>query len=137
MGKPVFEDVFVFSGRRNRQSYVIYVLSIAALMVLFALLLAAMLPDMMRFNQFGHGYMMADINPGTFIIFAVIAVPVTISIWAVAAQRCRDFGWTGWAVLITLIPYLGALFGLALMFIPGTQGENRYGPDPLRRPDPV
>jgi uncharacterized membrane protein YhaH (DUF805 family) len=52
---------------------------------------------------------------------------------AVYTQRCRDFGWSGWAVLIMLVPVVGILFYLALFFIPGTHGPNRYGPDPLER----
>jgi len=52
-----------------------------------------------------------------------------VSSWEVAAPRCRDFGWTGWAALITIVPYLGWAFALALYFIPGTLGYNRYGPD--------
>jgi hypothetical protein len=34
-------------------------------------------------------------------------------------------------LLITLIPYVGWLFSIAIMFVPGTQGPNRYGLDPL------
>ena len=47
------------------------------------------------------------------------------------AQRCRDFGWTGWAALLCLLPYGGMAFTFALAFIPGTDGPNRYGPAPF------
>lgn len=66
-----------------------------------------------------------------FIAAALLFVPVTVSSWAVGGQRCRDFGWTGWAVLLTMIPYIGLLFAVALMVIPGTVGDNRYGADLL------
>ena len=59
---------------------------------------------------------------------AILAVPMTI----VSAQKCRDFGWTGWAVLLGFIPYLNLIFFLAILLVPGNKGSNRYGADPLR-----
>ncbi|MGC8469666.1 MAG: DUF805 domain-containing protein, partial [Acetobacteraceae bacterium] len=61
----------------------------------------------------------------------LVMIPLAVSGWAVMGQRCRDFGWTGWAVLITLIPFIGGLFAIALLFIPGDEGTNRYGPSPI------
>ena len=37
----------------------------------------------------------------------------------------------GRAILLTLISYLGWIFALIILFIPGTAGSNRYGPDPV------
>lgn len=71
--------------------------------------------------------------PG-WIPFALLAIGV--SLVAVTTQRCRDFGWTGWAVLTLAIPLINFLFGLALILVPGDRGDNRYGPDPLRQDDP-
>ena len=73
---------------------------------------------------------------GVFVIVGLVCLPLFVSSWALGSQRCRDFGWTGWAMLLTLIPYVGWIFAVAIMFIPGTLGPNRYGPDPLGgRPD--
>ncbi|TVO69434.1 DUF805 domain-containing protein [Denitromonas ohlonensis] len=44
--------------------------------------------------------------------------------------RCHDFDWRGWWVLITAIPYVGGLFSLLLMFLPGSKGDNNFGPQP-------
>ena len=44
--------------------------------------------------------------------------------------RCHDFDWRGWWVLITAIPYVGALFSLLLMFFPGSKDDNTYGARP-------
>jgi uncharacterized membrane protein YhaH (DUF805 family) len=41
-------------------------------------------------------------------------------------QRTHDMGWSGWAALLTLIP----LVALVWVFMPGTQGDNRFGPPP-------
>ena len=106
MSKPVFEDIFTFSGRRNRKSYLFYLLTL----ICFVLIVA---------------FMSTLLGIWLYLLF----VPLSISALAVAAQRCRDFGWTGWAVLISLIPYLGGLFSLVIIFVPGTVGQNRYGTD--------
>ena len=105
MSKPVLQDIFKFNGRRNRKSYFLYLLLyiIAWAGVVFIAVL-------------------------TYVGW-ILVIPLIISGWAVAAQRCRDFGWTGWAALIALIPYVGFLFSLAILFVPGNVGANRYGQD--------
>ena len=67
------------------------------------------------------------------VVAGIFSLVCTVSGWAVGSQRCRDFGWTGWAMLITLVPYVGWFFSIAIIFIPGTLGPNRYGSDPLER----
>ncbi len=75
----------------------------------------------------------AEKTPGIlgFLAYMVVYLAMIASGLFVAAQRCRDFGWTGWAALVILAPIVGWVFALALFFIPGTRGPNRYGPDPV------
>ncbi|MBS4044948.1 MAG: DUF805 domain-containing protein [Alphaproteobacteria bacterium] len=119
MSKPVFSDLFRLSGRRNRKSYFMFLIAVVAVQV--------------GLTVIGGVVSASDVLVGVVLLaHFMLAIPFAI----VAAQRCRDFGWTGWAVLIALIPIVGAIFGLAIIFIPGTLGPNRYGPDPLG-PEPV
>ncbi len=57
------------------------------------------------------------------------------SLWplfAAGAKRCHDRGRSGWFQLIYLIPFFGGLFMfIYLGFLKGTDGPNRFGPDPL------
>ena len=118
MSKPAFEDIFAFSGRRNRKSYILYMIGMVALAVVvygIAALLAA-----------------ATHVCAILVLAWLVMIPLAISGWAVMSQRCRDFGWSGWAVLITLIPFIGGLFAIALLFIPGDEGTNRYGPTQIQ-----
>ena len=115
MSKPVFEDLFSFEGRRNRKSYIYYALTMTAVSIVLGLVLVPI--------AVGTG--------GIGMILFVLFLPILVSSWAVGSQRCRDFGWSGWAILIAMIPYIGVLFALAILFIPGNQGDNRYGPNPL------
>ena len=105
MSKPALQDIFKFTGRRNRKSYFIYLI---LYVVAWAIVISV-------------GFV-------TYVGW-VLVIPLVISCWAVAAQRCRDFGWTGWAALLALLPYVGFLFSLAILFVPGNVGANRYGRD--------
>jgi uncharacterized membrane protein YhaH (DUF805 family) len=123
MSKPVFEDLFKFSGRRNRQSYILLLL--AQIVALIGLSVAAMIAVFVidQFAPLGYLVMLA-------VLVGFIAV--CVSGWANGSQRIRDFGHSGVWILATLVPYVGFLVSLAIIFIPGTQGDNRYGPDQLK-----
>jgi uncharacterized membrane protein YhaH (DUF805 family) len=115
MSKPVFSDLFSFSGRRNRQSYIyLQLASIATMLVGLAVIagIAVVAPTL-----------------GAILGFAGIvgAIAVFVINWAAASQRIRDFGHSGVWALVMLIPYVGFAFSLALWFVPSTEGENRYG----------
>lgn len=119
MSKPVFQDVFKFSGRRNRQSYIYMLLAqIAALIGLSAVALFAVA-------------IMASAAPLSYLLLATSLagfVAVGVSGWATGSQRIRDFGYSGVWILLVLVPYVGWLVSLAIMFVPSTSGENKYGP---------
>jgi uncharacterized membrane protein YhaH (DUF805 family) len=59
---------------------------------------------------------------------------IAFVIWGlrVSVLRLHDFNRSGWWLLLTLIPYLGALVNIALMVWPGHAEENDYGPKPKR-----
>lgn len=132
MSKPVFEKIFTFSGRRNRLSYNLYTLLVFVPLGI-VLLLAAISLGGNRYAAFSTIPDTFDffISPEVLPITALGLLPLFISAIAVNAQRCRDIGLSGWAVVLCCIPYLGTLFSVALMLIPGSRGPNGYGPDPL------
>lgn len=47
-----------------------------------------------------------------------------------ASRRAHDFGQSGWLAVLTVIPYIGWIAVLVLIFVPGNPGPNQYGPDP-------
>jgi len=120
MSKPVFSDLFTFSGRRNRKSYFLYSLLVFVILTIVWIV----------------GYVATgddDDSVGMPIVVAsIVSIAIGLSSWIVGAQRCRDFGWTGWSILLTLIPVVGWLFPFVMLFVPGNVGANRYGPDPLQ-----
>lgn len=123
MSKPAGEDLFTFSGRRNRKSYCFFILMSTIVYTILQLILISALETSLSLQV-------------AIVLAALIYIPLIVAVLAVGAQRCRDFGWSGWAILLTLIPLIGLLFGLAMLVIPGNKGENRYGSDPLEGDKP-
>lgn len=57
------------------------------------------------------------------IAFIVIAVMIGV-------QRLHDLGWSGWLWLLNFVPFVGSVFGILMLVLPGSTGANRYGPPP-------
>ena len=110
MSKPIFSDLFTFSGRRNRQSFILFHVAAVAVMLFSFLFLAA------------------SAHFVGIVLWLLLMIPLTIAGFAVTAQRIRDFGYSGCWVFLYLIPYVGFAASVALYFIPSNSGENQYGP---------
>lgn len=67
--------------------------------------------------------------------FIVLALYCLGMIWcglAIQAKRWHDRDKSAWWILIGLIPVIGPLWALIENgFLRGTEGSNRFGPDPL------
>ena len=116
MSKPVFSDVFTFSGRRNRKSYILYHLS-----VIGALIVGAIVATGVTATAPAAGAVL-------WALYVVALLALMVSGFAVTAQRIRDCGYSGCWVFIYLIPYVGFAASIALYFVPSNVGDNKYGP---------
>ena len=116
MSKPVFSDLFAFSGRRNRQSFIFLQLASIVAMLLGVGLITTIT-------------VAAPAVGGFLWILGVIGfIAVAVANWAAASQRVRDFGHSGVWALVLLIAGVGFAFSIALWLIPSTEGDNKYGP---------
>jgi uncharacterized membrane protein YhaH (DUF805 family) len=52
---------------------------------------------------------------------------------AVTVRRLHDTNRSGWWVLISLLPLVGALVLFIFMLLNGTAGANRFGSDPKNK----
>lgn len=48
----------------------------------------------------------------------------------ISVKRLHDIGWSGWLLLIALVPLVGSIFQIITFVMPGTKGSNLYGPPP-------
>lgn len=65
---------------------------------------------------------------GIVVSLAMIGVSISFSV-----RRLHDIDKSGWFLLIAIIPLIGFLFQLYLIFAKGTEGVNRFGEDPLQQ----
>lgn len=63
-------------------------------------------------------------------LYGFYALATLIPGFAVAVRRLHDVGKSGWAILIILIPLIGAIWLLVLMMTDSNPGANQYGQNP-------
>jgi uncharacterized membrane protein YhaH (DUF805 family) len=66
-----------------------------------------------------------------WVLYGLYALAVIIPSLAVAWRRMQDTGRHGLWILLGLIPFVGGIILLVFMVLPGTQGPNEFGPDPV------
>ena len=105
-----------FSGRAPRAEYWWFYL------FMIILYCVAMILDGMSGGGFGG-------TPyGLFT--AILALGLIIPGLAVSVRRLHDTDRSGWWLLISFIPLIGAIVLLVFTVTQGTQGDNRFGSDP-------
>lgn len=70
--------------------------------------------------------------PDVYVLgfFMVILAPI-YALFPVV-RRLHDINASGWWFALSLVPIANFVLGVTLLFMKGTEGENRYGPDPLQ-----
>jgi uncharacterized membrane protein YhaH (DUF805 family) len=106
--------LFAFEGRIGRKAYWF------GAVILFAASLAASILD----------WIVAGTMDGTFSMVAGLVA--LVAGLAISVKRWHDRDKSGWWVLIALVPLIGWIWAIVENgFLPGTQGPNRFGPDPI------
>ncbi|MFM8747834.1 MAG: DUF805 domain-containing protein [Aestuariivirga sp.] len=104
-------------GRIGRQSYWTGILAI------FAINVISWMIDALLGTIGEHGYGLVSSVVGLIMIYPAIML---------YAKRWHDRDKSGWWTLISLVPVIGGLWMLIECgFLRGTEGPNRFGPDPL------
>lgn len=125
MGVPATEEWFSFGIRRNRKSYIFASILLTAILFVVAAAL----------------WFFGAQQRAAILILLLFGVPYAICGYSLTAQRLRDMGLTGWLALLW-IPigiadqHVGGAatlaFYIVLCCVPGSSGDNRYGPNPLQ-----
>lgn len=88
----------------------------------------------MAFAAMGVGLLAAlgtAISPAIGIILVIaLAIGAIVVGVQIGVQRLHDIGWSGWLLLLNLVPVVGGVFSLIMLLVPGTTDANRYGPPP-------
>jgi len=120
-----------FQGRASRSEYWFFALFV----FIVAAILTALLFATVDFNT-------QQISGLGYVIIAILAVfylGILIPSIAVAVRRLHDRNMSGWwylgFIVLSAIPFVGVVASIAMLVIfclKGTDGDNRFGPDPLR-----
>lgn len=122
-----------FSGRASRSEYwrfmLFYVLAV------FAISFVAGLTGAFSGLQGG----ISALATVFLVIGGLSIVALILPLISLQVRRFHDRNMSGWwylaLVILGMVPYVGLIASLAILVInllPGTEGPNKFGPDPLR-----
>ncbi|WP_226017951.1 DUF805 domain-containing protein [Novosphingobium sp. FKTRR1] len=115
-----------FAGRSRRKEYWSFALFYFLVMVVLNAAFGTNDYTSVR-GAFVYGSRL--VGPGNWLASGFWLVSL-IPALAVSVRRLHDQDRSGWLLLLSLIPLLGWFALLVLMLLEGTNGPNRYGPDP-------
>jgi uncharacterized membrane protein YhaH (DUF805 family) len=105
-----FSNYVNFSGRACRSEYWYWVL-----FIILADIVAGIIDYLLGMQIVSSLFGLVTLLPGI----------------AVSIRRLHDLDRTGWWILLALIPLIGWIILLIWYISKGTDGPNRFGPDPL------
>ena len=114
LDKPRFFSLSQRIGRLRYFAYTLLGMVGCALLLVLIYLFALLLP-------LEAGKLLSTLS---FIVVKSLFIPMIVFVFTL--RRIRDFNLSGWWALTVLMP----LVPLVYLFIPGSKGENRYGPPP-------
>lgn len=121
-----YRRYFEFSGRSRRKEYWMFALLIFLIYVVLALL-SVTAGGSAELGEAPSGGAVAMLVGVIFLVWGLSTIIPSI---AVAVRRLHDTDHSGWWLLISFVPIIGALVLLYFYLIEGTRGPNRFGPDP-------
>lgn len=108
-----------FEGRASRGEYWHF-------MLIYQLIVAIILFICVAISYVTPVSGTTGVSLGLVILF-VLSIGFIIPGVAVAIRRLHDVGWSGWPILLALVPFVGIPVVLILMALPGKTVSNRFG----------
>jgi len=122
--------IFAVSGRIGRLRYMAYGFGVG-IMLIFAVTFLAIMAGGLVGGLIGNPDRGDATAVGLGVTLLASAVYVAITI-VYGKRRFNDLDRSGWWSLLLLVPYLQLLPLVYLVFFPGTDGPNRFGPPPRK-----
>lgn len=106
----VLKNYVGFQGRARRKEYWMFVLFNAIVSIVLAIV--------------------ESLTGLESMLTGLYSLAVLLPSLAVSVRRLHDTGRSGWWLLISLIPLIGAIVLLVFTVQDSQEGENQYGPNP-------
>ncbi len=132
---PLIRFLFSIDGRVRRREFFLFALVLGALFLNWL----AGLRDLARAshvysNTATNGYL-ANLLTHSGTHYATLGL-IIVAGYTVAAKRLHDRNRSGWWQMLVFVPVIGwAWLLLELFVLPGSPGDNRFGPHPTFNPD--
>ncbi|TCM70978.1 uncharacterized membrane protein YhaH (DUF805 family) [Acinetobacter calcoaceticus] len=115
-------SLFNTQGRISRLTFLAWNGVVAIIVFILMAMVTFIAPSLIEVmftyhDSWGLNLIALVINLGFICIYIMIAI-----------KRLHDVNQSGWLALLILVPLLNLIFSLYLIFMPGTAGENKYGP---------
>jgi uncharacterized membrane protein YhaH (DUF805 family) len=110
--------LFTMQGRITRKQYVLTSLAVSVV----ALIVAFVVGFVSGIAGMSEG---ASSGVGAILSLAAVFVQAFLVV-----RRLHDISKPGWHYWLLLVPLYNIYLSLVILFTPGTQGNNEYGPDP-------
>jgi uncharacterized membrane protein YhaH (DUF805 family) len=122
-----------FSGRASRSEYWWYYLFYCLVMLAFGILFTGVVAA----SGGANGY--PSLAIGVMVIGGLAVLATILPALAVQIRRFHDRNISGWwylaLIILGMVPHVGFIASIAILVISvmkGTEGPNKFGPDPLR-----
>lgn len=125
--KVCFKKYVTFSGRASRAEYWWF-----ALFVLVAFWSLRLLDEVLHTTgSMMYPSLVANTLGDNGLFSFLFGYAAFLPYLAVTARRFHDIEKSGWTQLVMLVPLVGSLIIIYFFVQKGTEGANRFGPDPL------
>ncbi len=122
-----FKQYAEFSGRSGRRDYWMFILIHTIITIVVTLV--AFIGIMIGILLVSGALWIAGVSYyGSLILLFVYYAATLIPSLAIATRRLHDIGYSGWYLLLLLIPIVGAIILLIFMIRGSQPGHNQYGP---------
>jgi len=109
----VLKKYAVFTGRANRKEFWMFVLVNIIISLIFGILTKIPVLKVLF-----------------WIVFTLFGLAVLIPSIALGIRRLHDVNYTGWLMLLCVVPVVNVIVVFLLCVIEGNPNENQYGPIP-------
>ncbi|MBF1801517.1 DUF805 domain-containing protein [Alloalcanivorax profundimaris] len=112
---------FALQGRLGRLRYFVY--GGVVMVTLYAVLTAVGVVVSISLAESAANAVLMPL-----VLLMLLACVVTGLIFG--KRRLNDLDFSGWWILLALLPLVNLVMAVILLFVPGSKGENRFGPRP-------
>lgn len=121
--KRFFKKYATFSGRASRSEYWWWTLAAVAVSIILNIIISAgttMGSSLDSSPTFGPGAIFG------YILLGIWALATLVPSLALSVRRLHDGNFSGWLLLLLLIPFLGAIAILVFMILPSNPAGQRF-----------